>query len=250
MDQPQTILITGGSRGIGAATAKLAATRGYNVGLTYRSGDDEAARVCSFVQDQGRQAMSIKVDLSQERDIRSLWEAVLAAFGNVDALVNNAAILEQQMCLAEFDPARLRRLFDVNVIGTMLCTREAVRHMATSAGGSGGAIVNVSSMASRFGSPHEYIDYAASKAAIDTMTIGLAKEVGPEGIRVNAVRPGTVHTDIHASGGEPERPARIAPLVPLGRCGQADEIANAIIWLLSDEASYVNGAILDVAGGL
>ncbi len=250
MKQQRTILITGGSRGIGAATATIAAAKGYDVCLTYRDRKEEADRVCNAISDSGRKAIAIRADLSDENDIVALWSQATSEFGTIHALVNNAGTLNQQTQLVNFDAGRLRRLFDVNVTGSILCAREAVRHMSTSRGGQGGAIVNVSSIASRVGSPNEYIDYAASKAAIDTLTIGLAKEVAKEGIRVNAVRPGTAHTEIHALGGEPNRTERIAPLVPMGRCGQPHEIANAIVWLLSEEASYVSGALLDVTGGL
>jgi NAD(P)-dependent dehydrogenase (short-subunit alcohol dehydrogenase family) len=246
----RVMLITGGSRGIGAATAVLAARDGYDVALSYRQGADEAAAVCRQVEAAGRRALAVAADLALEADIERLWTTALAEFGSVSALVNNAGILEQQMPVARMDGARLQRIFAVNTFGSILCAREAVRHMSQSTGGAGGVIVNVSSIAAKLGSPGEYVDYAASKAAIDTFTIGLAKEVGGDGIRVNSVRPGTIDTGMHAAGGEPERVARVAKRVPMQRGGRADEIAEVIVWLCSDKASYVNGAILEAGGGL
>jgi NAD(P)-dependent dehydrogenase (short-subunit alcohol dehydrogenase family) len=191
----------------------------------------------------------LQADVSVERDVVRLFEAVDAACGRLTALVNNGGILEPQMRVDRMDAGRLTRVFATNIVGTMICCREAVRRMSTRQGGAGGSIVNLSSAAARLGSPNEYVDYAASKAAVDTLTIGLAKEVGDEGIRVNAVRPGLIHTDIHASGGEPNRIERLAGTVPMKRGGTAEEVAAAIVWLLSDEAAYVNGAIVDVTGG-
>jgi NAD(P)-dependent dehydrogenase (short-subunit alcohol dehydrogenase family) len=243
------LLVTGAGRGIGAATARLAAARGYDVCVNYRRNKDAAARVVSDVEAAGRRAVAVQADVSIEADVVRLFETCDRQLGRVNALVNNAAILETQMRLDAMDAARVTRILATNVVGPFLCAREAVRRMSTHYGGSGGAIVNVSSGASRLGSPNEYIDYAASKGALDTMTTGLAKEVAGEGIRVNAVRAGHVYTELHASGGEPHRVERVKNLVAMKRGGQPEEIARAILWLLSDEASYATGAFLDVAGG-
>jgi NAD(P)-dependent dehydrogenase (short-subunit alcohol dehydrogenase family) len=243
------LLVTGGSRGIGAATARLAAARGYDVCVNYRSNKDEAARVVSDLEAAGRRAVAVAADVSIESDVVRLFETCDRQLGRLDALVNNAAILETQMRLDAMDAARVTRVLATNVVGPFMCAREAVRRMSTNYGGRGGAIVNVSSGASRLGSPNEYVDYAASKGALDTMTTGLAKEVAQEGIRVNAVRAGHVYTDLHASGGEPGRVERVKSLVAMKRGGQPEEIARAILWLLSDEASFTTGAFLDVAGG-
>ncbi len=249
-DKSPAILVTGGSRGIGAAVAELAALDGYDVCFSYRSRKADADRVCAAVEEAGRQALAVEADFSSEGDIVDLWRQAIDAFGVIHALVNNVGVLEPQKRLVDFDEKRLQRIFDVNVIGAILCAREAVRHMSTQRGGAGGAIVNISSIAARFGSPGEYIDYAASKGSIDTMTVGLAKEVAGEGIRVNAVRPGSIYTDIHASGGEPGRVDRVKAHVPLQRGGRPAEIAEAVLWLIADRASYTTGAILDVTGGL
>lgn len=249
-DHTPVMFITGGSRGIGAATALLAAAAGYDVALTYRQRDDEARNVCAAIEAGGRRALAVPADLADEASIVRAWTAVLSVFPRVSVLVNNAGTLEQQMPLEEMDAARMHRVFAINSIGTMLCAREAVRHMSTARGGCGGVIVNVSSVAARLGAPREYIDYAASKAAVEALTIGLAKEVANVGVRVTAVRAGTVHTEIHAAGGEPDRVARVARNIPLGRGGQPDEIAEAILWLASDRASFVTGSILEVSGGL
>jgi NAD(P)-dependent dehydrogenase (short-subunit alcohol dehydrogenase family) len=243
------LLVTGGSRGIGAATARLGAARGYDVCINYRSNREAAARVVADVEAAGRRAIAIAGDVSVEGDVVRLFEECDRALGRLDALVNNAAILETQMRLDAMDAARITRVLSTNVIGPFICAREAVRRMSTKHGGRGGAIVNVSSGASRLGSPNEYIDYAASKGALDTMTTGLAKEVAGEGIRVNAVRAGHIYTELHASGGEPDRVERVKHLVAMKRGGQPEEIANAILWLLSSEASFTTGAFLDVAGG-
>lgn len=245
----QVVLITGGGRGIGAATAKLAARRGYVVCLSYVNDRRAAETVADEIRRTGGTAHVVHADVSVEHDVVRLFEAVDATCGPITALVNNAGILEPQMRVDRMDAGRLTRVFATNVVGAMICCREAVRRMSTKQGGAGGSIVNLSSAAARLGSPNEYVDYAASKAAVDTLTIGLAKEVGDEGIRVNAVRPGLIHTDIHASGGEPNRIERLAATVPMKRGGTAEEVAAAIAWLLSDEAAYVNGAILDVTGG-
>jgi len=243
------LIVTGASRGIGAATARLAAARGYDVCVNYRARRGEAEAVARDVIAAGRRAVAVPADVSVEADVVRLFETCDRELGRPAALVNNAGILERQTRLDQMDAARLRRVFDTNVVGAFLCCREAVRRMSTRAGGAGGAIVNVSSGAARLGSPNEYIDYAASKGAIDTLTIGLAREVATEGIRVNAVRPGFIYTDIHASGGEPNRVDRVKALVPMQRGGTVDEVAHAILWLLGDQASYVTGAFIDVAGG-
>jgi NAD(P)-dependent dehydrogenase (short-subunit alcohol dehydrogenase family) len=245
----RTVLITGGSRGIGASTARLAAERGYRVCLTYLRQPDAANLVVEQIAAAGGSAHAVQADVSREADVMRLFETLDRDVGRLDALVNNAAILEKQARLEDMDARRLNAVFAANVVGSFLCCREAVRRMSTRRGGSGGAIVNLSSAASRLGSANEYVDYAATKAAIDTLTIGLSREVGGEGIRVNAVRPGLIHTDIHASGGEPDRVERLKHGVPMKRGGRPEEVAAAILWLLSDEASYVNGAIVDVTGG-
>jgi NAD(P)-dependent dehydrogenase (short-subunit alcohol dehydrogenase family) len=245
----KVLLITGASRGIGAATAQLAAARGYAVCVNYRHNRAAAEQVVANIERHGGQALAVAADVALEADVLRLFETLDRHYGRLHALVNNAGMLERQMPLAEMDVARLGRVFGTNVIGSFLCAREAVRRMSTSNGGHGGAIVNLSSVAARLGGPGEYIDYAAAKGAIDTMTIGLAKEVAAQGIRVNAVRPGVIRTEIHASGGEPGRVERVAPAVPMQRGGEAVEVAHAILWLLSDEASYTTGALLDVTGG-
>ena len=243
------ILITGASRGIGAATAKLAAQRGNAVCVNYRQNAAAAKRVVDDIAAAGGRAVAVAADVSIEADVVRLFETCDRELGRVSALVNNAGILETQMKVEQMDAERIRRVLATNVIGSFLCAREAVRRMSTKHGGAGGAIVNVSSGASKVGSPGEYVDYAASKGAIDTFTIGLAKEVALEGIRVNAVRAGFIYTDLHASGGEPNRVERVKELVPMKRGGQPEEVAHAIMWLLSDEASYTTGSFIDVAGG-
>lgn len=243
------ILITGASRGIGAATARLAARRGYTVCVNYRNDETAANAVVEAIRGDGGSAVPIRADVSHEAGIRTLFEAVDALPGRLTALVNNAGMLERQCRVENLDAERLQRVFATNVIAPFLCAREAVRRMSTRHGGQGGSIVNVSSMASRLGAPGEYVDYAASKGAIDTLTIGLSREVAAEGIRVNAVRPGLIHTDIHASGGEPGRVDRIGPTLPMGRGGTPQEVAHAILWLLSDEASYATGSFIELAGG-
>jgi NAD(P)-dependent dehydrogenase (short-subunit alcohol dehydrogenase family) len=243
------LLVTGGSRGIGAATAKLAAQRGYAVCLSYRSSAAAAEAVVAEIGKAGGEALAVEADVAAETDVLRLYETVDRRFGRLRALVNNAGILEHHMRVDEMSLGRLQRVFATNVIGAFLCAREAVRRMSTRHGGAGGAIVNVSSMAARLGSPNEYVDYAASKGAIDSMTIGLAREVAAEGVRVNAVCPGLIYTDIHASGGEPGRVDRIKAAVPMRRGGTAEEVAKAIVWLLSDDSSYTTGAFIDVSGG-
>lgn len=245
----KVILITGGGRGIGAATAHLAAERGYAVCISYARNREAAESVADSIAKAGGRSAVVQADVAVEDDVVRLFATVDSLFGRLDALVNNAGMLETQMRVDQMDAGRLSRVLAVNVTGSFMCCREAVRRMSTRHGGHGGAIVNLSSAAARLGSPNEYVDYAAAKAAVDTLTIGLAKEVGDEGIRVNAVRPGLIHTDIHASGGEPARISRLAGTIPMKRGGQPDEVASTILWLLSDEASYVNGAIVDVTGG-
>jgi NAD(P)-dependent dehydrogenase (short-subunit alcohol dehydrogenase family) len=245
----KTILITGGSRGIGAATALIAAQRGYTVCITYLHRQDAADALVADIAAAGGRALALQADVSVEQGVVQLFEQIDAQLGPIAALVNNAGILEQQMRVEQMDAARLQRIFATNVVGPFMCAREAVRRMSSRYGGAGGAIVNVSSGAARLGAPGEYVDYAASKGAIDTFTLGLAKEVAAEGIRVNAVRPGVIYTEIHASGGEPDRVERVKASVPMLRGGHAEEVAHAILWLLSDEASYITGACLDVTGG-
>jgi len=246
---PKVMLITGASRGIGAATARLAAAEGYSLCLNYHRREDAAQRLLDEVRATGAQAIMVKADVADQTQVGALFAAVDAQFGRLDVLVNNAGMLERQMRLDEMDAARLMRVFAVNVTGSFLCAREAVKRMSTRFGGTGGAIVNVSSIAAKLGAPNEYIDYAAAKGAIDSMTLGLAKEVAGEGIRVNAVRPGIIDTDIHASGGEPGRVERVRGSVPMGRGGHAEEVAQAILWLASEKASYASGALLDISGG-
>jgi NAD(P)-dependent dehydrogenase (short-subunit alcohol dehydrogenase family) len=246
---PSTLLITGGSRGIGAETARLAGSRGYHVCVNYLRDEAAAEQVAAAIRRAGGQAAILQGDVGKDTDIEHMFGWIDSNLPPLRGLVNNAGILSKQMRLEGMDAARLRRIFEVNSIGPMLCAREAVLRMARSRGGAGGVIVNVSSIAARLGAPNEYIDYAASKGALDTFTLGLAREVAGEGIRVNGVRPGTIHTEIHASGGDPERANRLGPSIPMGRSGDSLEIAQAIMWLLSDEASYVTGAILDVSGG-
>lgn len=242
------IIITGGSRGIGAATARLAAARGYNVCFSYLSQQAAANALELELQALGANTLAVAADVGREVDIITLFSRCDEYFGRLDALVNNAAMLRKNL-VRDTDMVLLEKLFAVNVFGSMICAREALKRMSTLSGGKGGAIVNVSSIAARFGSPFEYVDYAASKAALDTFTVGFAKEVVAEGVRVNAVRPGIINTEIHANAGEPGRVARIAPTIPMARSGEPDEVANAILWLLSDEASYVTGTLLDVSGG-
>ncbi|HWB25008.1 MAG TPA: SDR family oxidoreductase [Chitinophagaceae bacterium] len=243
------IIITGGSRGIGRATAIKAAAKGYAVVINYLSNTAAAGEVVDAIKAAGGKAVAVKADISQEADVINLF-AEAGKLGVITALVNNAGIIaSKQSTVAGMDAARLQKVFATNVTGSFICAREAVKRMSTKNGGKGGAIVNVSSKAAAHGSPFEYVDYAASKGAIDTFTIGLSKEVADEGIRVNAVRPGIIETEIHASGGEPNRVARIAPTLPMKRGGTADEVANTILWLLSGEASYITGALVDVAGG-
>ncbi|HEY3838756.1 MAG TPA: SDR family oxidoreductase [Bryobacteraceae bacterium] len=244
------MIVTGGSKGIGAATARLAATRGYAVCVNYAQDRETAEGVVREIRGKGGEAIAVRADVSREEAVVELFREVDSQLGGVSTLVNNAAILEQQMRLEAMDAARIARIFALNVTGPMMCAREAVKRMSTRHQGNGGGIVNVSSGAAKYGSPGEYVDYAASKGAIDTFTVGLAKEVAEEGIRVNAVRPGFIYTSMHAKGGEPARVDRVKTRVPMQRGGQPEEVANAILWLLSEEASYITGTILDVGGGL
>jgi NAD(P)-dependent dehydrogenase (short-subunit alcohol dehydrogenase family) len=244
-----TIVITGGSRGIGAATARLAAERGYQVCVNFRSNRAAAESVVAEIEAAGGRAIAVRADVSVETDVVRLFETVDATLGRVTALVNNAGILERQTRVDAMDADRITRVLATNVTGAFICAREAVRRMSTHRGDGGGAIVNVSSRAAQLGAPGEYVDYAASKAALDALTIGLAREVAGEGIRVNGVRAGIIYTEIHASGGEPGRVDRIGPTLPMRRGGDAIEVARAILWLLSDEASYSTGTFIDVAGG-
>lgn len=245
----RVVLITGASRGIGRATAVMLGERGAAVGVNYVRDLAAAEQTAAEVERAGGRAVLLQGDVADEQAVLAMFDGLEAAFGRIGALVNNAGIVAPSLPLAQMDATRLKRMFDVNVFGAYLCAREAARRMSLDRGGNGGAIVNVSSAASRLGSPNEYVDYAGSKAAVDTMTIGLAKELGPRGIRVNAVRPGLIETDIHASGGQPQRAAVLGAQTPLGRPGTAEEVAQAIVWLLGSAASYVQGALLDVSGG-
>lgn len=243
------IVITGGSRGIGAETARLCAARGYRVAVNYRVNRDAAESLVSEIRSFGGHGIAVQADVSVESEVERLFQNVDQRFGRLTALVNNAGILETQARVDQIDAARIGRVFATNVTGAFVCAREAVQRMSTRYGGGGGAIVNVSSRAAQLGAPGEYVDYAASKAALDTLTVGLAREVAREGIRVNGVRAGIIETEIHASGGEPGRVARLGPQQPMGRGGEAIEVARAIVWLLSEEASYTTGSFIDVAGG-
>jgi NAD(P)-dependent dehydrogenase (short-subunit alcohol dehydrogenase family) len=246
---PPVIIITGASRGIGAATARLAATRGYAVCANYLHSEAEAGSVVSGIRASGGTAIAVQADVSREEDVLRLFRTVDQSLGPLTALVNNAGTLESQSRVEDLAADRIQRVLATNVLSAFLCSREAVRRMSTRHGGRGGAIVNVSSVAARLGAPGEYVDYAASKAAIDALTIGLSQEVAAEGIRVNAVRPGFIYTDIHARGGEPGRVDRVKSSVPMRRGGEPLEVANAILWLLSDEASYSTGTFIETSGG-
>jgi NAD(P)-dependent dehydrogenase (short-subunit alcohol dehydrogenase family) len=248
MDCP-VVLITGGSRGIGAATALAAARAGYAVALSFQNDNRAAQSVVRAIEVLGGQALAIQADVAQEDSVLAMFAAVDAAWGRLDALVNNAGVVDVASRVDAMSVARLRRMFDTNVLGSFVCAREAVLRMSTRHGGRGGSIVNLSSAASRLGSPGQYVDYAASKGAIDTFTVGLSKEVAAEGIRVNAVRPGIIDTEIHASGGEPDRAQLLGAQVPMQRPGSADEVAQAIVWLLGPQSSYTTGTLLDVTGG-
>ncbi len=242
-------LVTGGGRGIGAAVCRQLAAEGYAVVVNYTASQATANGLCESVALAGGTAIGLQADVSDEAQVLAMFASIDATFGRLDALVNNAGVVDMTARLDEMNVARWRRMFDINVIGSMICAREAVKRMSTRHGGKGGAIVNLSSAAAKMGSPGQYLDYATSKGAIDTFTLGLAKEVAAEGIRVNGVRPGIIDTDIHASGGLPDRVAQMANSVPMQRGGTADEVASAIVWLLSDAASYVTGTTIDVTGG-
>jgi NAD(P)-dependent dehydrogenase (short-subunit alcohol dehydrogenase family) len=245
----KTILITGGSRGIGRAAAILAGQRGWSVGINYVGNLQAAEETASAVRSAGGRAALVKGDVAHESDIIAMFDAVEAELGKLDGVFVNAGVVAPGSKLADMTAERMQRIFDINVMGAYLTAREAARRLPRSRGGKGGAIVIMSSAAARLGSPGEYVDYAGAKAAMDTLTNGLAKELGPDGVRVNAVRPGLIETDIHASGGTPDRAARLGANTPLGRAGTAEEVGEAVVWLLSDAASYVTGAILDVSGG-
>lgn len=245
----KVLLVTGGSRGIGGATALLAASKGYAVAVNYTANSLAADEVVRQIRAAGGTALAVQADVADETQVLAMFEQVDAKLGRLTALVNNAGVVDSTQRVDEQSLARWRRMFEINVYGTLLCAREAVRRMSTRHGGSGGAIVNVSSVAAVLGAPGQYVDYAAAKGAVDVFTVGLAREVAAEGVRVNAVRPGIIDTEIHASGGQPGRAQRLAPQIPLQRPGTAQEIANAIVWLLSNEASYATGALLDVNGG-
>jgi NAD(P)-dependent dehydrogenase (short-subunit alcohol dehydrogenase family) len=249
MDLKQVVLVTGGSRGIGAATAVLAAAKGYAVAVNYVANEAAAQELVRRIRAAGGEAIAAAGDVAQEGDVLRLFDEVDAKLGRLTALVNNAGVVDVAARVEDMSVQRLKRMFDINVLGTILCAREAIRRMSTRHGGSGGAIVNVSSAAARLGAPGQYVDYAAAKGAIDAFTVGLAKEVAAEGIRVNAVRPGLIETDIHASGGIPDRVRQLQHLVPMQRGGTAEEVAHAILWLLAPEASYTTMSLVDVSGG-
>ena len=253
MENAPLVLITGGGRGIGAATARLAAAQGWDVAINYARDEAAAEAVADTVRTLGRRALTLCADVADEGQVRAMFATLdrhaQEGLGPLAGLVNNAGIVDVAARVDEMTGLRLQRMFAVNVFGTMVCAREAVRRMSSRHGGAGGAIVNLSSAASRLGSPGQYVDYAAAKGAVDSFTLGLAREVAAEGVRVNAVRPGVIATEIHASGGQPERATRLAPTLPMQRAGTADEVAQAIVWLLSPAASYTTGALLDVGGG-
>jgi len=245
----KTLLITGGSRGIGRAVALMAGARGWSVVINFVGNRSAANETVDAVRSLGGKAIAVPGDVSVEADVVNMFEKTKSEFGSVDGVVINAGIVAPSLPLAEMDVERLKRIFEVNTLGAYLCAREAARLLPLSKGGNGGSIVLVSSVAARLGSPFEFVDYAGSKAALDTLTIGLSKELAGEGVRVNAVRPGLIETEIHASGGQPHRAEKLGVKTPMGRAGSADEVAEAILWLLSDAASYTTGSILDVSGG-
>lgn len=245
----EVMIVTGASRGIGAATARLAGQRGYAVCVNYRQDAEAAAAVVADIEKAGGRALAVAGDMSSEQDIVNLFESADSKLGTLTSLVNNAGVIDVQSRVEDYTLERLQRMFSINVTGVFLCAREAVRRMSTNKGGAGGTIVNVSSAAARLGGPNEYVDYAASKGAIDSMTVGLAKEVAAEGIRVNAVRPGLIYTDIHASGGEAGRVDRLKHGVPMQRGGSAEEVARLILWLAGEESSYTTASLVECSGG-
>lgn len=249
VSQAPLMLITGGGRGVGAATARLAAARGYDVAISYVANQASALAVVADVQALGRRALAVRADSADPGQVADLFTAIDRSFGRLDVLVNNAGVLSVQSRLEDLGFERMQRIFAVNSIGPMLCAQQAVKRMAYRHNGAGGVMINVSSASARLGSPNEYVDYAASKGALETFTIGLAKEVAREGIRVNGIRPGHIYTEMHASGGEPGRVDRVKDTIPMGRGGQPEEVARAILWLASAEASFVTGTFLDVTGG-
>jgi NAD(P)-dependent dehydrogenase (short-subunit alcohol dehydrogenase family) len=249
MEAMKTIFITGGTRGIGRATALLCARRGWSVALNYMRDSGAAQEAAREATAAGGNAVTLRGDVAAEDDVISMFGEAESKLGRLDGVVINAGIVAPSLPLVDMDSARLKRMFDVNIYGAYLCARESARRLSRDRGGKGGSIVLVSSVASRLGSPFEYVDYAGSKAAVDTLAIGLAKELAPQGVRVNAVRPGVIETDIHASGGQPDRAKRLGATMPMGRAGRPEEVAESILWLLSDASSYTTGAILDVAGG-
>ncbi len=244
-----TLLITGGSRGIGAATARLAAAQGWDVAVNYTRDATAAQAVAADVRALGRRALVLQADVAQHTQVLAMFEAIDKNWGPLSGLVNNAGVVDVAARVDQMSPERLQRMFAINVMGSIWCAQEAVRRMSQRHGGVGGSIVNLSSAAAKLGSPGQYVDYAAAKGAIDTFTLGLAREVAGEGVRVNAVRPGIIETDIHASGGQPERAAQMAPSVPMLRAGSAEEVAQAIVWLLGAGSSYTTGSVVDVTGG-
>ena len=245
----KVVIVTGGSRGIGAAVAKLAGQRNWNVCVNFKNNKSLADEVVNEITSLGGNAIAVAADISNENEVINLFERVDSELGTLSALVNNAGIITPQSKLVDMDANRLQKLFNTNVVGSFLCAREAIKRMSVKRGGDGGSIVNLSSAAARIGSPNEFIDYAASKGAIDTMTLGLSKEVGEEGIRVNAVRPGIIDTDLHSDTGDADRPEKLKQFVPMKRIGSSEEVANTVLWLMSKEASYVTGALVDVTGG-
>jgi len=247
--ETKVVIVTGGGRGIGAAICRLAAQKGWSVCVNYRSDKLSAENVVHDIEEAGGIAVALQADVSNEDEVVKLFSDTSEELGQLSALVNNAGIITPLAKLETFDANRLRKLFDTNIVGSFLCAREAVKRMSLAHGGKGGSIVNLSSAAARIGSPNEFIDYAASKGAIDTMTLGLSKEVAEEGIRVNAVRPGLIETGMHADCGDENRPERMKPFIPMKRPGSAEEVAKSVLWLMSEEASYINGALLDVTGG-
>jgi len=243
------ILVTGGSRGVGAATARLAARKGFDVAISCVADEAAARAVAADVEAAGQRALAMRADSADPQQVARLFDAIDRAFGRIDVLVNNAAIIARQSRIEDLAFDRIQRIFAVNAIGPILCSQQAVKRMSLRHGGRGGVVINVSSASARLGSPNEYVDYAASKGALETFTTGLAKEVAREGIRVNCVRPGHIYTEMHASGGEPGRVDRVRDTIPMGRGGQPEEVARAILWLAGDEASFSTGAFLDVTGG-